>query len=187
MDVFVLLDGSQETVAACSVAIELARATEKCLIAQSVINRAGIMQLAGYQGYPGLCGSGVFMEAFHSIVEALTAVHESLQLSLAARAEGCGVQVKQNIDIGTFEEVLATRIGSETVLVLADSDQTRSLMRSLRLATPVILVDEQQGQATKITIAADEKCSEKLSAVISCALPALRVEVLNFKLMCLAA
>ena len=174
MSVIVLLDGSPETSAACSFAIALAQTTNRNLIAQAVIDRNAVMSLTGYSGYAGLCGSGVFLEAYHGIVKTLSELNESLLMSLTARAEGYGVKVNSHIDVGGVQEMLAARLEQQdSILVLADSDWSARMVDLLRFDGPAILVAAEQGIARKITIIANDSWTTRLQTIMASYLPAV--------------
>jgi hypothetical protein len=156
---------------ASDLAISLAQAKDEDIVAQTVIDSDSVMSLTGYRGYAGLCGSGVFLGAYHEIVNALTSVCDSLLMSFTARAEGRGLRVKSFIDTGDVESVLRARIAEhDGVLVLPCNDSEQSLMTSFDFGCPTIVVTVPQDNSTEIDIVANDETG-LLQTAISLALP----------------
>ncbi len=178
MSVVVVLDGSLAAAVAANFALLLAKALNRELVAQTFVDSTAVMQLTGYRGIPGLCGSGVFLEAYEKIVAALICVNETLLLSFCARAEGCGLTVKSCVDIGNRENILANR-STRSILVLAEP-MGRELSDRLLLTDwndcTVILVNEDGS----VTILANDASKEQMHSIIRSHLPNVRVLTRRF-------
>jgi hypothetical protein len=145
--------------------MSLAQARGDDLIVQMVIDSDSVLRLTGYRGCAGLCGSGVFLDAYEDIVNTLRSVCESLLMSFTARADGLGLKVKSFIDTGNIESVLRGRIAEQDcVLVLPGTDTNQPLVS---FGCPTIIVRKSQEEPTEITVLADDEWTERLLTPIS--------------------
>lgn len=92
-----IIDGTPETAFAAQFVLKLASASGDRLVAHAFIDGDKVFQVEGFTGLPGLCGSGIFMEAYERIVSDLTALLESLFESLRARTEGANIFFEPHI------------------------------------------------------------------------------------------
>lgn len=173
MSVIILIDGSPEASAASYFAISVARALGTDIIAQSVIDSDAIVELTGYKGFPGLCGSGVFIGAYEQIVKTLEEVADSLMMSLAARAEGSGVKVASYTDTGSFDGIMLNRIAQyDAIVILPDSEKNRLLAASMGDDRPIVFVNtDRSGKPTGLSIVANDDWMERLYAELQKAFP----------------
>ena len=92
-----IVDGTPETAYASQFALKLAYAYGNHLVCHAFIDGDKVFQVEGFTGLPGLCGSGVFMEAYERIIADLVALLESLFEPLRARAEGSNIFFEPHI------------------------------------------------------------------------------------------
>ena len=168
MSVIVFIDGSPEASVASDFAMSLARARNDDVVAQMVVDSDSVLRLTGYRGHAGLCGSGVFLDAYEQIVNIVRSVFDALLMSFTARAEGLGLEVKSFVDTGDVESVLRDRIAEQDcVLVLPGTDSMQSSVSSFKFGCPTIMVKKPQGQSTELTVVADDEWTQRLLTAIS--------------------
>lgn len=121
--ILLFVDGTPRCVQAAHIAISLARQFKCGIVAQYIIDPQRVFNLEGYEGTSGLCGSGVFIESQHEIMETLTGLGESLLMSFAALAEGHSIRVEQVVDVGnTAEELKKRALGCNLIVLAAASN-----------------------------------------------------------------
>lgn len=138
MKIIVFLDGSPESLLATEFASKLADESKSALGAETLIDRNLVRSLTGFQGYAGLCGSGVFLEAHDKIEAALLELNESILMAFCARSEGQGLKVDCNISEGSWEELIDSRSSSDVIHVL-----TEKMLPSKKVNCPTIVIGDK--------------------------------------------
>lgn len=136
-----VVDGTSEGRVAAQVAIMLAQQLKAKIIAHYPIDTKAVFALAGLTE-PGLCGSGPFIEAEQTIVNALTTLGQSILLSFAALAEGHGVEVETCTVAGDVSQEVLRNSQNSSMIVLSDNVRNELLATTLRDTTncPVLVV-----------------------------------------------
>jgi nucleotide-binding universal stress UspA family protein len=139
-----LAQGSLTACAAAQMVIKIAQRTGAEVLAEFVVDRARIRDIEEFDGRPGLCGSGVFVEAEQSIIRSLSELGESTLVAFAALAQGVGVRVSQSVDVGASLDILVSRAADCDVLVLPGTEANVVVAREVaeNSQRPVILVSQ---------------------------------------------
>ncbi|MBX9571006.1 MAG: hypothetical protein K2X77_19075 [Candidatus Obscuribacterales bacterium] len=135
MKIIIFLDGSPESLVATELASKLASEGKHTLHAETLIDHSLIRALTGFQGYAGLCGSGVFLEAHDKIERALRELKESILMSFAARTEGKGFSVECGTKEGNWKELIDSMSSPEVIHVL-----TEEMLSSKKVSCPTIVI-----------------------------------------------
>lgn len=143
MSILYQCEGSKLGKIAGELAINLARRLQiDEITAQFVIDPQAILQLEGFDGTAGFCGSGVFIEAEQRIIAPLVSLGESLLMAFSAVAEGNGLKVANFIDIGPRGLEIARRAVHSDLVVMIDNRQNPGFIEELATCflCPVLLV-----------------------------------------------
>ncbi len=93
-----IIDGTYETLLASQIAMVLASSSSgKRLEAYALIEGNKFLKSTGFAGPGGLCGSGVFMQAYEQMLAAMVELCESLMDSLRARVGGANIVLEDEI------------------------------------------------------------------------------------------
>lgn len=165
MSILYFIEGSSLSKTAGEVSIELARKLRSDLIAQFVIDPRRIFSLEGYKGAPGLCGSGVFIEAEQNIIQALKGLGDSLMHAFAAIAEGHDVSLCRFVDVGPIMHEIANRTKTCRLVVLADSEENQRLARELGelVGCPILMVQANYAYLVNGSTVKDKELQEALA------------------------
>lgn len=142
MSILYFIEGSSLSKTAGEVSIELAKKLRTDLIAQYVLDPRKIFSFVGYEGQPGLCGSGVFIEAAHNIIQALKNLGESHMHAFSALAGGQELSLSKFIDVGPLTQEIANRARTCSLVVLAENEENLNLARTLGefINCPILMV-----------------------------------------------
>jgi hypothetical protein len=125
-----IVDATRETLSASAFAIDVAKRLDGKLVAIAFVNAGQILKMTGYEG-TGLCGSGVFINAYEKIIQTMVDVNESLIESLSARAGGHSIVVKQKILIGEPATQIGETACADDFYILGGTDENMVLAKTI--------------------------------------------------------
>lgn len=167
MSILFLVEGSPLSKVAGDLSIALAEKLHTSITAQFVVDPQKIFKLEGFEGIPGLCGSGVFIEAEENMIQPLTSLGETLILSFSALAEGHGVQVNPCVDIGSTAQEVERRAAQNSLLVLASSEGNLSIIAGLKASVDCPILELQADLSILLHESEDPECTRSLAGLLA--------------------
>lgn len=153
----VVIDGTPESLRAAEFAIELATRLDHRLTAIALINTRQVLCSTGYRG-TGLCGSGVFLDAYERMLNVDIDVADALMEALTARAGGRDVTVDSGVLIGDPLMSIKENTNDDDFYILGGTESNIELAREIFQQThrPVAVCIEVQGETPKVVLMADD-------------------------------
>jgi len=151
-----VLDGSASSRASAALAWKLAGATSARVVAQHVIDIAGVWRFLSFDA-TGFVGSGVYMEARERIIAVLHSIAEALVLSYESLSEGCGIKAETCIDEGDTVMEIARRSRDHDLVIcggLQDAGEQLLFLQKLVMSCscPILIVRDSQKPWSKLQV-----------------------------------
>lgn len=152
------LDGSEESRQAAYFAWQLAEQSGAQLVAQYVIDTAGLWNFLSYDS-AGFIGSGPYVEASERIVDVLRSLSESLFLSYCSQAQGRRLSVQTAVDEGDPADEIARRALNHDLVIIGYRSRSYSqsiiLEKLVRICScPILLLRSASNSWSKLQIVA---------------------------------
>ena len=155
----ILVDGTPETLFAAIIAISLSETGDKKLHAYGIIDGQDLLSSTGFTG-PGLCGSGVFINAYESMLEIRMSILDALMESLQNMAGGRAVAVEPEVIQGKPVDRLPDLLNSESILIVSGHESNAGLIKhvseELNLQTATVTVN---GEGRRVVLLFRDKAT----------------------------
>ncbi len=117
------IDGSAESQLAAHFAWDLAERTGARVVAQHVVDSAGIWRFLSH-AHAGFVGSGLYMDAREKMIAIMQSLGESLTMSYSSQAEGQDIKTETHIDDGDPAVEIARRAKEHDLVILGYKQRT---------------------------------------------------------------